>query len=282
MNSQQKYIYQQKHIRRYKRFERIYVPLMKAALEVQVRAFVKVLRSQGQSAALSMKLPERNIVSIMESIYEDFGLLYAKQTLREIDASVETKAGFGINEELISRIIAYLTMNILRDTNSISNSMKDEFLKIINKGVKEGWGIDRMAREIETADFPFWRARMNVRTELVKAMNAGQQVAKDESDFETVDEWVSADDARVRNSHLKADGQRINNGEKFAVPRTKGGFDMMTGPGDPTASAENVINCRCTKTTRAARDEFGRIIRKRKISVILPSEIKRPSQTILI
>lgn len=282
MNSQQKYLYQQKHIRRVKRFERIYVPLMLSALELQVRAFTKTLRSQGQSAAMSMKLPESRIVSVMESMYEDYGLLYAKQTLREINASVETKAGFGINEELIARIIVYLTMNILRDTNSISNSMKNEFLKIISKGIEDGWGIDRMAKEIEAANFPLWRSRMIVRTELAKAMNAGQQVAKEESDFETVDEWLSADDARVRNTHRKADGQRINGNEKFAVPRLKGGFDMMTGPGDPTASAENVINCRCTKTTRAARDEFGRIIRKRKISVILPSEIKRPSQTILI
>jgi len=42
------------------------------------------------------------------------------------------------------------------------------------------------------------------------------------------------------------------------------GHDMMDGPGDRSASIENVANCRCTDARRPVRDERGRLIRKQQ------------------
>jgi uncharacterized protein with gpF-like domain len=52
--------------------------------------------------------------------------------------------------------------------------------------------------------------------------------------------WVSQKDAVVRDDHFIADGQTVGIDEPFIV----GGENMMY-PDDPTASAEQVINCRC-------------------------------------
>lgn len=285
-----------RHLRRTARLERIYAPAMAAAIRAYVSAFTRTMRERGAQAAMTARYDTGRITKVIDSVYRSVGMFYARLTTREINGSVERKAyvgisiplgpgvadditeqkGFGINAELDERILMALSKSIFRDVNSISESIKKQIITIVEQGLKEGWGIDRMLQEITDADIPTWRSRMIIRTELTKAMNAGQQAARDESEFETVDTWISTHDARTRHSHTLIDGYKIRRGEKFPVRKRKGGFDMMTGPGDPTASAENVVNCRCTKVTRALR-ENGRLVRKRKIFVALPGQMTRPA-----
>ena len=44
--------------------------------------------------------------------------------------------------------------------------------------------------------------------------------------------------------------------ETFKVSFKKG-IDNMQYPGDPTASADNIVNCRCTHAVVPLEDEFG-------------------------
>lgn len=268
-----------RHLRRTARFERLYIPAMAAAIRIYINHVKSALKHGGVQAVLTTRFDNTHIARVIKSVYEKVGMFYARLTTREINADIEKK-GFGINAELDERILMALSKSIFRDVNSISESIKRQLVTIIELGLKEGWGIDRMLQAITDADIPTWRSRMIIRTELTKAMNAGQEAAKDESEFETVETWISTHDARTRHSHTLIDGYKIRRGEKFPVRKRKGGFDMMTGPGDPTASAENVVNCRCTKVTRALR-ENGRLVRKRKIFVALPSQ-QRPVTAITI
>lgn len=265
---------------------------MAAAIRAYVTVFTRLMKDKGTQAAITARYDNSRIAKVIKSVYEKVGMFYARLTTREINGSIEQKAvgiqnddateqkGFGINAELDERILQALTQSIFRDVNSISESIKQQLINIIDRGLKEGWGVDRMLQEIADADIPTWRSRMIIRTELTKAMNAGQQAARDESEFETVETWISTHDSRTRHSHTLIDGYKIKRGEKFPVRKRKGGFDMMTGPGDPTASAENVVQCRCTKVTRALR-ENGRLVRKRKIFVALPGQ-QRPVTAITI
>jgi phage portal protein BeeE len=66
-------------------------------------------------------------------------------------------------------------------------------------------------------------------------------------------EWLSAQDDRVRETHSRIDGATAAEGEAFEVPLKDGGSEPMMFPGDPAASAENVIRCRCVEI--AALDE---------------------------
>ena len=60
-------------------------------------------------------------------------------------------------------------------------------------------------------------------------------------------EWVSAQDERTRQSppdefdHVEADGQVVGMKDAFTV-----GGEQLMFPGDPGASAGNLINCRCS------------------------------------
>lgn len=51
--------------------------------------------------------------------------------------------------------------------------------------------------------------------------------------------WLTAG-SRARSTHIAADGQKRPIGQPFSV-----GGEKLEYPGDPSGSAENVINCRC-------------------------------------
>ena len=88
------------------------------------------------------------------------------------------------------------------------------------------------------------RAMTIARTETHKAANVSQytraESAATDSGLDVVVEWISTNDGRVRDSHKNTNGQTRPMGQPFNV-----GGESMKYPSDPTASAENTINCRC-------------------------------------
>ena len=89
------------------------------------------------------------------------------------------------------------------------------------------------------------RAMTIARTETHKAANVSQytraESAATDSGLDVVVEWISTNDGkRVRDAHRAANGQTRPMGQPFNV-----GGESMKHPSDPTASAENTINCRC-------------------------------------
>jgi uncharacterized protein with gpF-like domain len=65
--------------------------------------------------------------------------------------------------------------------------------------------------------------------------------------------WVSTKDNRTRETHRGMDGQS----RPFGVP-----FDSPSGakllyPGDPSAPAEEVVNCRCHRVFRIQRMDLA-------------------------
>jgi hypothetical protein len=88
-----------------------------------------------------------------------------------------------------------------------------------------------------------FQAERLVRTEATAAANfatseaattifPGDQLSK---------EWIASFDDRTRSTHSEADGQIVDQNAPFLV----GGSQMMF-PGDPSAPASEVINCRCS------------------------------------
>jgi hypothetical protein len=82
----------------------------------------------------------------------------------------------------------------------------------------------------------------------------------------TVKEWIAAKDNRTRrmprdqNDHLNMDGVKVPMDQKFVVPALKY-IDNMLHPGDSTAHAGNVCNCRCTLGYEAVRGSDGKLQR---------------------
>jgi hypothetical protein len=70
--------------------------------------------------------------------------------------------------------------------------------------------------------------------------------------------WNTQEDDKVRPDHEDADGQEVGIGETFSV----GGEDM-TGPGDPTASDAQTINCLIEGSTVIWPGELQAVFRRR-------------------
>lgn len=305
MTAKQRREYSELHRRVIKRMESPFIKPVYEALRSQILAFTEVLKNSTVEHArqqIDRVLINTELAKPITDIYRTFGFYMARKTTRQINQSAkirvkapEKKAGFGVDELLLAEIIRFLKENLLvKAVFPITATTRRDILAMLEKGITEGWGVDRIAKELERPDFLLWRARMIVRTESLFAMQYGQQTAIKSSRWETESEWIAANDHRTRHSHREVDGKKVDEGKRFKVNRyrpSKGiniliGFDLMLGPGDPHAHADNSINCRCCLATVAKRDANGRLIPKKvvnsRISVILPQDVFKPSQVITI
>lgn len=276
MNNEQRKAYSEKSVRRQKLFERKYLTPVFNAIHSTLIGAAKTVRQKGVEESqreLDKLIVNDDIAPILIRLYVDAGVYQANKVLREINASAKQEQkgiGFGFNDEWISSLISFFKHNLLTLVSGITATTKKQIMDILEEGQKQGWGIDKIANEIESPEVSMWRARLIVRTELVKAYSRGHELGKEKSKWETEDRWISAHDERTRRSHAEVDGDVIGTVGKFKVPiyrKMSGvdvqvGWDLMTGPGDPNASIGNIANCRCTKVTRAKRDENGRLIPK--------------------
>lgn len=98
----------------------------------------------------------------------------------------------------------------------------------------------------ETEGMTRARSKTIARTTSTAAFERGQQNAFKRNDVQAR-EWLTTRDGRQRPGHGEANGQRKPMGEPFDVRAdTDKPFEHLQHPGDPTASVENVISCRCT------------------------------------
>lgn len=270
MNQRQREILAQKHKRRMSLFERHYIKPIQKAVASQMESFLSDLREKGMDEArknMGNTILNTQIAKPVQNLYVGIASYFADKTYSELTR--EEKKGFGVDIDWIQRILNYINTQLLSKVIiPITETTKDQIIKVLTEAQENGWGYDKIASEI--TDLPRWRARLIVRTESVQAMYWGQKLGKMETGFETYDIWISAHDPRTRHAHRLMDGKTIDEGEKFMVPRYKNmggvsvqvGVDLMEGPGDPKASIENLANCRCTKVTRLKRKE-GSLIRTR-------------------
>ena len=243
------------------RYEKAFYPLVKKSLKNQISSFTSVLKSQGTNVISSVIIIDAEMRQVIESAYVHTGVAKANQTLsylRRLRKIEKKKGSFGYNEEWTKQIIDYFRMNLFNKVVlPISDTTKEFILKVISKGTAEGWSIDRMVQEIEREDYLDGRVRRILRTELNRAINYGSVIGEQKYEFKTQKRWVSVHDRRTRITHELADGQTVDTDGIFTV-----GGEQMDFPGDPNASAEETVNCRCHTEMVAVRDSDGRLIPK--------------------
>lgn len=125
----------------------------------------------------------------------------------------------------------------------ITETTRDKIRSVLDKGISEGLGIDKIAKFLKTEwiEITTWRARLIARTEIISASNAGSFIGAQSTGLNLEKEWIATRDKRTRPDHLAADGQRVKMNEKFIV-----GGSELNYPGDPEGPREEVIMCRCT------------------------------------
>lgn len=118
----------------------------------------------------------------------------------------------------------------------------------VTQGIIQGESIaevgNRLTTELSTSNAK--KMNMFARTAVNGAQNAGRMDRLYEAEKKGIDvrrKWLATLDGRTRDTHRALDGQV----QKTKDPFTIDGMSIMF-PGDPTAPARLVYNCRCTLT----------------------------------
>ena len=150
----------------------------------------------------------------------------------------------GISFDLaIPELAAYIAGRPLTYADLITQSLAVDFRDLLTAQANVGASIPQMAAAVaERFDgLTVARAMLIARTEVIAASNLAASVAYEQSGVVDAQEWLSARDERVRDSHRLADGQVVPLRASFAV-----GGAQLRYPGDPAGPPAEVINCRCT------------------------------------
>jgi len=140
-------------------------------------------------------------------------------------------------------------LNMCQDINKAT---KAKLRKALSEAIWEGDSVENKVKALtEACEEMFdndktWRAELIARTESCSTINYGA-TALYQSEGVEQKEWIATLDDRTRDSHLAMDGVVIPITDKFEVPatsQTEGGF--LEYPGDPSADASEICNCRCT------------------------------------
>lgn len=136
------------------------------------------------------------------------------------------------------RVLADLRERAFVASESTTRRILGSVMGNLQTSVDDGLGIDDAAGRLEQ-EFHSMRdheLKRIARTEI----NRSQQVAAMETERELgveFHEWVTAEDERVRETHLDQHGEIVRVGEEFS--------NGLVRPGDADGPLEEIINCRC-------------------------------------
>lgn len=165
----------------------------------------------------------------------------------------ETKANLKFDQFVESYIKNRTADQVTKIGNTNDRVVRNIIKEWTYETISSGDSLPELSKylEAEFEDLTPGRARTIARTEVSLASNNGsREAAKALGIPGLTKEWVTAEDSRVRDGsngyadHHAMDGVSVELDEKFTVPPDA----SMDGPGDPSASADQVINCRCVLT----------------------------------
>lgn len=263
--------------------EKRFVPSIKRIITAYRTNFIADLKTYGKDVALSNlnnSLISEPIARLLTEVYKTAGVMGARLTTAELKLSIQKKAGFGRNQQWINEVMRYLQFHMLDFVQDITTTMREDIIKILQRGIDNSLSIDQIVTNLRATGLITARARVIARTEIVRAANVGHETGARSFPYEVNKKWVAANDHRTRHSHQKINQAVIDENDLFKVAMYKGdkltGYEEMTAPGDPKASAANTINCRCRITHVPKRDSNGRLImRDKNTARIIP--LRNPS-----
>lgn len=152
---------------------------------------------------------------------------------------------FGIDFDLSAPgVTDFVDQRVNKLAGQVNDTTYTQIKTALGDGISMGESIPDLAARVEHV-FEVGKSRATTisRTEVIGAYNgaAAARATALPADVVGGQEWLATSDDRTRDEHADADGQVVSVVEAFDV-----GGEPLQYPGDPSGSAENVINCRCT------------------------------------
>jgi uncharacterized protein with gpF-like domain len=183
------------------------------------------------------------------SVAEDFG----RQTLLSIKSEGYEPMEFKFELDLFTRIIlSWIMQEGARRVVGVLDVTRAAIRKELAAGVAVGEGIFELSKRLTAmyGEFSTVRAERIARTEVISASNLGSQAAARATNLPLEKEWIATLDNRVRSPHMLAHGQKQGINEPYTV---MGQRLMFPGDGMLGATADNLIQCRCSEFYKIKR-----------------------------
>ena len=257
--------------------DRKYFAVVQNSILKQFKRFARDIEQIGIDAArsqLGLDLWDKEMLKIFEQMYKETVILFGNSVYRALKIEANVKS-FGFNAEWTREVIEFLAQQGFVLVADITSTTKKKLLDIVSKGITEGMGVEEIVRIIlsdEQIQYAAFRARRIVRTEVMRASNIGAMKGAASHNFQVDKQWISARDSRTRRipedefDHVELDGVVVDYDEPFTSTGKKGEPVAAMQPGDITAPAGFVINCRCAIGFIPKRDLNGRLIFKPRLN----------------
>ena len=235
-------------------FEKLYSLKFRQVLYQQFKdVAARITPDNFRSEHVLNEVTESDIKPTFTSLYRNVGVEFARSTYIGHKKSEEQ-----FEDTWTTYMNNYAQTVAGKRITSITEETKRIILKFIqaeiDAGVNEGLGTDVIARNIQKSllenglEIARWRAKMIARTEVVGASNVGALEGARSLGQPMQKIWIATRDNRTRDAHAAAEGLTVELNDNFDV-----GGEMLSCPGDPSGSPENVINCRCAVAFRVKR-----------------------------
>ena len=222
-------------------FEKKYAKRIRQALLKQVDSYF-------DSGGLSNHMYE-----VISDLYREmltYWMPLEWKRLTNDEVSMKGTTGFFL-ERWAGFINEYILTHIASKVVSIDATTKEMIRRGIADGTVRGLEFEKISDMIRSDIINSRRAMTIARTEVGEAVNIAKKRSSDDWQSETGQElskiWIHRGAKNPRDWHLAMDdGKQIPKNSKFIVTNPETGkSEEMDYPHDPTASAENVINCGC-------------------------------------
>jgi hypothetical protein len=238
-----------------------YSPKFQAELQAQVDTFC---RTQDLNA-ISDKGIKATIQKLHLAMGNKMALIAEKDVKKGSKSQIRPLETKDARTDLFSYVILqYLnTKGLNQLAGNITDTTREQIKRYLIQGQEQGLTMNEIIELLKKSGITNYRAELIARTETSRAANIGSMVGAMSTGLVTVKEWIATKDNRTRRmprdtaDHYDMDGVKVAIDQKFEV-RGKTFVDYMLHPGDSTAHAANVCNCRCTLGYEAVRDASGK------------------------
>ena len=199
-----------------------------------------VLRSAADRVEALQEVLDNSKIKIVERV----GLSQLRDLQKAFDIRKEKQMDeFDVFKDAVTD---WVTNDTAKKVVGINKTTEKQISKVVQNGIDDGLSITDIADGIDDLYLEQIipnRSMVIARTETIPAINFGVVEAGKQSGIPLAKVWLSTPDERTRISHSEMEGVSVGMDEPFTIDA-----DALNFPADSSlgASAENVIQCRCT------------------------------------
>lgn len=202
------------------------------------------------SADVQVFFKESELTKLYENLYEQIGVYFANWYAKNFDKFIKKALNLPNQQAIWAASFSFVGNQVAgQRVSSVSGTAKNTLIAVTTRLMKdpdfqkEGSQSKGRILKGQFAGYSRYQSERLVRTESTNAANYATLTSASDlfAGSEMMKQWIAGRDARVRPAHQAAQGQIVPFNKKFLV-----GGESLNHAGDPSGSAGNVINCRCS------------------------------------